>query len=713
MGLIFTPSSLTFRSLVGNSSTKSVELSSEGFLFNGFTSTPGRSFTVTDAVIKHLHNGVVFTEGVSYYVQPNGSISETLSTCLIGIGNSTGGLNLTFKRLLIDSLNNGDPFYFVGEFLEGVHYFFSSAGDKIVPASDPDITPWYAGIGNADGDIDLDIKQLHIYDVVSPNNVQLDVAFNVTGSYVLLGGKIVVDAYNGSSWIKISTGEYVQCAGGTFTIPVTLPSASFGVNTVPTVRCYDYETYGLNGSDTSNIISTVTITNITEVTAGVAKTIGGSFNGTGATVKYKLHSEPTVWTTAGSATVDTGTKTWSYSLTIPTADRYDVGVFDSTNPDGFAVQESIAVASASLKIQILSENCDFEPFNSVSISGSEKIAIVGKLDNFSAGTKKLGGYEISVSSYIMTALVLYNITTKTVEWVRVSSFVNANATVFYYPQNIVEQDGTYIYWLCSSGIGEELKRVRISDGDVTNISVAIGGYSDVLSYSSMCQTSDYIFIMSTGASYYKQYNYGFRVEKSTLAVSTVKLTPFAAKTSGTRCSIATDGTYIYWYEVSYYATERRTLIVRSDLAIANQTTYLEIPPHTANNYMWINKGIYANGKAIIQMNECNSSWVLQEKWLYDETNEISPLIFGNIHTAGDKLLHVAGLQLYRHSLSDLSTVWGKNYSSEIIDNIIKVVKTTTNYYIVGRTTGNFDGNSPSNTRKCAIIGKISIENGDL
>jgi len=346
MGLIFTPSSLTFRSLVGNSSTKSVELSSEGFLFNGFTSTPGRSFTVTDAVIKHLHNGVVFTEGVSYYVQPNGSISETLSTCLIGIGNSAGGLNLTFKRLLIDSLNNGDPFYFLGEFTEGVHYFFSSAGDKIVPASDPDITPWYAGIGNADGDIDEDIRQLKIYDVDSPANVQLDVEFNVTGNYVLLSGKIVVRAYNGVSWIKVSTGDYVQCADGTFTIPVTLPSASFAVNTNVTIGCFDYETYDLNGTDTSDIIATVTM-DIPELTAGTEGTITGTSNGSVVDVYSRVSSPEGEWALFDGTVAVDETGNWTATGTIATAETYDFRAVDTTDPDGFVQVEDVVVASAS------------------------------------------------------------------------------------------------------------------------------------------------------------------------------------------------------------------------------------------------------------------------------------------------------------------------------------------------------------------------------
>ena len=239
------------------------------------------------------------------------------------------------KIITIDSLNNGDPFYFVGEFLEGVHYFFSSA---------PDITTWYAGLGNADGDIDLDIKQLHIYDVVSPNNVQLDVEFNVTGNYVLLSGKIVVRAYNGVSWIKVSTGDYVQCADGTFTIPVTLPSASFAVNTNVTIGCFDYETYGLNGTDTSDIIATVTM-DIPELTAGTEGTITGTSNGSVVDVYSRVSSPKGEWELSdGDVAVDESGN-WTATGTIATAGTRDFVAVDTTDSDGFVQVDDVVVAS--------------------------------------------------------------------------------------------------------------------------------------------------------------------------------------------------------------------------------------------------------------------------------------------------------------------------------------------------------------------------------
>lgn len=268
-------------------------------------------------------------------------------------------LGATFKSkksVIINSLNNGLPFYFIGEFTEGTHYFFTNDG-RIVPASDPDITTWYAGVGNADGDIDEDIKQLRIYDVDSPVNVQLDVAFNVSGLYVLLAGRIVIEGWNGTAWVKIHPGDYITCLNGDFDETVTIATADgFSVNSVVTIRVRDYETYGLNGSDTSNIISTVTLNAISDVTATVAKTIGGTTNGASVNIYYKLHSAG-IWTLAGAGTVDTGADTWTYSLTIATAGTYDIKVTDGTDADGFALQENVVVASGELIID------DFESYS--------------------------------------------------------------------------------------------------------------------------------------------------------------------------------------------------------------------------------------------------------------------------------------------------------------------------------------------------------------
>ena len=134
-------------------------------------------------------------------------------------------------------------------------YFADSTGTKIVDKNDPDVSNWFVGTGNADGDIDLDIKMLAITDVVVPETVQLGVAFDVSGNYVMLEDKIVIEGYNGLSWVKLHEGDYIEVADGSFTESVTLESAGgFAANTSVTIRIRSYDGYALNGSDSTDVI---------------------------------------------------------------------------------------------------------------------------------------------------------------------------------------------------------------------------------------------------------------------------------------------------------------------------------------------------------------------------------------------------------------------------------------------------------------------------
>lgn len=712
MGLIFTPSSLTFRSLVGNNSTKSVELSSEAFLFTGFTATPGDPFTATDAVIKHLHNGVTFTEGVSYYVQPNGSISETLSTCLIGIGNSTGGLSLTFKRLTIDSLNNGLPFYFIGEFTEGVHYFFTNDG-RIVPASDPDITTWYCGIGNADGDIDEDIKQLRIYDVDSPANVQLDVAFNVSGLYVLLAGRIVIEAWNGTAWVKIHPGDYITCLNGDFDETVTIATADgFSVNSVVTIRVRDYETYGLNGSDTSNIISTVTLNAISDVTATVAKTIGGTTNGASVNIYYKLHSAGS-WTLAGAGTVDTGAGTWTYSITIPTADTYDIKVVDSNDSAGFALQENVTVASGSLKMQILSENCDFLTVDSVAVSTTD-IIVLGTISNYSAGAK-VGG--ISLASNADKAVVRVNIFTGVASWVWSESSAQKIST--YQKIRLV---GNYVFF------------GKITVGTTTNISPAVvriaisNGASnalDIFTYFSATAYAPGINLSSCGSYLYATIcpdaAYA-RVCKIQLDLSAVvddrDIKDIGAGTVSSVNPVfcECDGTYVYCGYNAYDMNlpQKYKFVIRrvSTSDLTSQSTlrkdygYGSATPADGT----VGYGLVGENASLVVSGVGDSPDNVY--WVTDGTTEntVNGL---RLKTTDSMLFSFATTIMRRINSTTFAETYAKNYAADGLSGVHAMNKLGTGYYIIGRTVGDFDGDHAGNTKSCLAIAKIDLADGDI
>lgn len=159
------------------------------------------------------------------------------------------------RSITIDSINGGAPLTYEGLFEDGMWYFASSDGLRIVDKNDPDVSFWFVGTGNADGDIDLDIKMLAITDIVVPETVQLGVAFDVSGNYVMLEDKIVIEGYNGSAWVKLHVGDYIDVTGGSFTETVTIKIADgFIPNTSVTIRVRSYDEYALNGSDTANVL---------------------------------------------------------------------------------------------------------------------------------------------------------------------------------------------------------------------------------------------------------------------------------------------------------------------------------------------------------------------------------------------------------------------------------------------------------------------------
>lgn len=264
-----------------------------------------------------------------------------------------------YAKLFIIELNNGNPLTFTGEFVNGIHYFASGdiynvGNNTIVPQTSPDITIRYIGTGNADGELDLDMKTLMIeYPVVAPATVQLDVPFNVTGSYVLLDGKIYVKASaSGVPAVKVSTGDFVQCSGGTFSIPITLPSATFSVNSVVTISCHDYEEFGLNRSTTTDVVATITVDAMTKTPLDTNFTVSGTSNG--SNVKIEGQKEDNSWVTlVASLAVNAGVYSKS-DVQLTTVDgfvangTFAIRVSDVDNPNGYAVSDIVTIATITL-----------------------------------------------------------------------------------------------------------------------------------------------------------------------------------------------------------------------------------------------------------------------------------------------------------------------------------------------------------------------------
>jgi len=108
----FVPLSRSFHILAGTSLTKPVQYKSsgsDGYLFTGFDETPADPFTHTTPSSKHLHPGVIFEEGVSYYYDTvEKCVTTTETTLPIGVGNATGGLVVAANETyhLLDDLTN-------------------------------------------------------------------------------------------------------------------------------------------------------------------------------------------------------------------------------------------------------------------------------------------------------------------------------------------------------------------------------------------------------------------------------------------------------------------------------------------------------------------------------------------------------------------------------------------------------------------------------
>lgn len=256
MTLNITPTILNFNTKNGNKEIKSMLLDSEGHLFNGFDTEAGAPFSYTP-ISKHLNNGYSFEDGVTYYLDSvTGELTTEVNPIIIGVGNSVGGMVLHNGNVIIDSINNGLPLTYEGLFEDGMWYFADSTGLKVVDKDDPDVSIWFIGTGNADGDIDLDIKELKIYNVSVPATTTLDTAFNITGDYVLLGEKIVIEAFNGVAWIKLHVGDYIDVTLGSFTESVTLASADgFLVLNTYEIRVRDYEEFATSDSTTIDTVA--------------------------------------------------------------------------------------------------------------------------------------------------------------------------------------------------------------------------------------------------------------------------------------------------------------------------------------------------------------------------------------------------------------------------------------------------------------------------
>ena len=176
-------------------------------------------------------------------------------------------------------------------------------------------------------------------------------------------------------------------------------------------------------------------------------------------------------------------------------------------------------------------------------------------------------------------------------------------------------------------------------------------------------------------------------------------------TNAYRQFVGTDGTYLYWYAYSSTKnpTYRPVKVVRSDGNIANfSNVYLLEGSANAGSFGF----------------DCNSTgWVVSvsesgDRRTEDGTNEYA--VLGKVSIAGDKV-HICNAyttnQMYQLDQSDLTENWNQTYSDVLIAS--KIVEINSNFYLVGTTNGDFDGDHSGNTDEEFIVAKLYIADGSI
>lgn len=134
-----------------------------------------------------------------------------------------------FRRVVeIDSIG---VIYLIGEFEDGVDYYATPDGEITT-----DITGIYLGVGNADGDIDLDIIEYEMtmtYPAGS-EEIGLDIPFDVTAATNLQDGRSVT-IYARKTGVDVLLGT-ATIAGGAISHEVSIPSALFSIGDIVTIE---------------------------------------------------------------------------------------------------------------------------------------------------------------------------------------------------------------------------------------------------------------------------------------------------------------------------------------------------------------------------------------------------------------------------------------------------------------------------------------------
>lgn len=163
---------------------------------------------------------------------------------------------ITRNRQILEiiSLNDNIPLTLTGSYENGIHYFFSVDGD-IVESASPFRSGVFAGIGNLDKNIDLDVKTIALNLDAFSASVLLDVNFTASGTATLVSDKVYVEAYNGSVWVDLNNGNPIDVVLGEFELTTAQLKASDGFESgnVYVVRARDFDGYATSSQENIDV----------------------------------------------------------------------------------------------------------------------------------------------------------------------------------------------------------------------------------------------------------------------------------------------------------------------------------------------------------------------------------------------------------------------------------------------------------------------------
>ena len=264
-------------------------------------------------------------------------------TVIIKDLDSTLSDNITYNVIVkaIEDVVVGD-LYLIGEFEEGVDYYATPDGEITT-----DITGIYLGVGNADGDIDLDIIEYEMtmtYPAGS-EEIGLDIPFDVTAATNLQDGREVLIYAK-----KTGVSEHIGTAtvsGGAISESVSIPSSAFTAEDTVTIEL----NYASGAVTDSNDVTTktATITNVTSTPASPEPATNFELSGestylVGEELTLQYSTDDSTWLPLGVVTVQ-GDGTWSKAdCQIATAGTYYLrAVYDTDKVESASI--SVVVES--------------------------------------------------------------------------------------------------------------------------------------------------------------------------------------------------------------------------------------------------------------------------------------------------------------------------------------------------------------------------------